>query len=262
MEKNDIKTEIKHQIYKAQSGHRRGRITAGILIVTFGTLYLLKTMKFGIPGYVLSWPMILIGLGIVELVKHKFRKLHAYLLILVGNLFLFAQWYPDVISKQMILPIVLILIGLVFIFKPKRSRKFKHGHKFNKENWQSLHSACDHISEEDFIDSVSVFGGIKKNVVSKQFKGADIVSFFGGTEINLSQADFNDRVVFDVTNIFGGTTLTIPSNWRVISEVTTIFGGFDDKRPEQSEIIEDNVKVMIIRGTCLFGGIEVNSYAK
>ncbi len=261
MEKNDFKTEIQHQIYTAQSSHRRGRITAGLLIVTFGTLYLLKTMKFNIPAYLLSWPMILIGLGIVELVKHKFRKLHAYLLILVGKLFLLAQWYPDVISKQMILPIILILVGLVFIFKPKRGR-FKHGHKFNKENWQAMHQSFGTISEDDFIDSVSVFGGIKKNVVSKQFKGADIVAIFGGTEINLSQADFNDRVVFDVTNIFGGTTLTVPSNWRVVSEVTTIFGGFDDKRPEQSAIIEDNAKILVIRGTCIFGGIEVNSYAK
>src|SRR5690349_22431252 len=42
-----------------------------------------------------------------------------------------------------------------------------------------------------FIDVTAVFGGIKKNVLSKNFKGGDITSFMGGSEIDLSQADFN-----------------------------------------------------------------------
>jgi predicted membrane protein len=269
METDNIRTEIEHEILKAQKSHRRGKIAGGLAIVFFGIVYLLKQLGYDIPTYLLSWQMVLIAVGIVILVKHKFRKFHGYLLIIIGKLFLLAEWFPSLINTKIILPIALIIVGLVVVFsKKKRFGKHRKGHKFSKENWRHIHEARQRgynyykYNEDDFIDSVSFFGGITKKVVSKNFKGADIVSFFGGTDVNLSQADFQDRIVVDLTNIFGGTTLTIPDNWEVISEVTSIFGAFEDKRPPYDRDSNEASKVVILRGTCIFGGIEVNSFSK
>lgn len=265
MENDSLRSELEHELLKARKSHTRGRIAGGILIIFFGVLYLLKTMKVDVPAYLLSWPVILMGIGFVVLIKHKFRKLHGYLLILIGKLFLLASWYPDVINKQMIWPIMIILFGLTFLFSPRKKHCYKHNRRFTKENWKQIHDVGGmqgQFSDEDFIDSVSFFGGIVKTVVSKNFRGADIVSVFGGTEINLTQADFQDRIVFDITNLFGGTTLTIPNNWQVVSEVATIFGGFEDKRPEYLPQAGEPTKILVLRGTCMFGGIELNSYAK
>ncbi|MBM3416907.1 MAG: hypothetical protein FJY20_10820 [Bacteroidetes bacterium] len=52
-------------------------------------------------------------------------------------------------------------------------------------------------------------------MLSKDFKGGDIVNIFGGTEFNLSQADIKGRVTLEVTTIFGGTKLIVPSHWEV-----------------------------------------------
>ncbi|WP_343637202.1 LiaF domain-containing protein [Fluviicola sp.] len=270
METDNIRTEIEHEILKAQKGHRRGKIAGGLGIVFFGVVYLLKQLGYHIPDYLLSWQMILIVIGIVVLIKHKFSKFHGYLMIIVGKLFLWAEWYPNLINVKIIIPVAIILVGLaiVFLSNKKFGKHRRRKHRFSRENWKEIHEAQQRgfsyykYNEDDFIDSVSFFGGITKTIVSKTFKGADIVSFFGGTDINLSQADFQGRIVIDVTNIFGGTTLTIPNNWEVISEVASIFGAFEDKRPQYQREAGEESKVIILRGTCMFGGIEVNSFNK
>ena len=111
---------------------------------------------------------------------------------------------------------------------------------------------------EDFIDTTSVFGGVHKKVVSKNFKGGDITTFLGGTEIDLSQADFTGMARLDVTQVMGGTKIIVPAHWEVRSEVTAIFAGFEDKRQEPA--IVNPEKVLIIEGTSIFGGIELKNF--
>jgi predicted membrane protein len=117
----------------------------------------------------------------------------------------------------------------------------------------------DPIDRRDFLDVTAVFGGVKKNVLSKNFRGGDIVSFMGGSEIDLTQADFQGRIKIDTTNIFGGTKLIVPPTWDVQSDMVAIFGGVDDKRQISGVKLDPN-KVLILDGTCMFGGIEIKSY--
>lgn len=114
-------------------------------------------------------------------------------------------------------------------------------------------------SQDDFVDSTSIFGGTNKIILSKNFKGGDLVNVFGGTELNLMQADFTNRAEVEMTNIFGGTKLIIPANWSLKSEATVIFGGIDDKRSMPSTAPDPN-KVLVLRGTVIFGGIEIKSF--
>jgi hypothetical protein len=112
---------------------------------------------------------------------------------------------------------------------------------------------------EDMLDSVSIFGGVKKVVTSKNFKGGDIVCFMGGAEINLSQADIQGPATIELFQAFGGTKLVVPPHWEVKSEAIAIFAGIEDKRPPQPGVF-DPTKVLILKGTTIFGGIEIKSY--
>ena len=114
-------------------------------------------------------------------------------------------------------------------------------------------------SKEDYVDSTSIFGGAKKNIISKNFKGGDLVNIFGGTELDLTRADFTGTAELELTTIFGGTKLIVPSNWTIRSEAVTIFGGLEDKRNSQT-ISDSAEKVLVLRGTVLFGGIEIKSF--
>jgi predicted membrane protein len=116
-----------------------------------------------------------------------------------------------------------------------------------------------HNHKEDFLDSTCIFSGSKKIIISKNFKGGDVVTVFGGTELDFSQADMTKPVTLEITTIFGGTKLIIPSNWEIKSEAVMIFGGIEDKRRMQT-ITGEPEKTLILRGTVLFGGIEIKSY--
>jgi hypothetical protein len=113
-------------------------------------------------------------------------------------------------------------------------------------------------TSEDFIDATSIFGGVHKKMVSKNFKGGDIVTIMGGTEIDLSQADFTGTARLDVTQVMGGTKIIVPAHLEVRTEVSAIFAGFEDKR--QQPAIQNPDQVLIIDGTSIFGGIELKNF--
>jgi hypothetical protein len=122
----------------------------------------------------------------------------------------------------------------------------------------SFASSRESYSPDDYIDTTSIFGGVHKKIVSKNFKGGDITTMLGGTEIDLTQADFTGTVRLDVTQIMGGTKIIVPPHWEVRSEVTAVFAGFEDKRQQPAMTNPD--KVLIIDGTSIFGGIELKNY--
>ena len=113
-------------------------------------------------------------------------------------------------------------------------------------------------TREDYVDTTTFFGGVHKKIVSKNFKGGDIVTIMGGTELDLSQADFTGMVKLDIVQVCGATKIIVPSNWSIRSEVTAIFAGFEDKR--QQPFTNNPDKVLLIDGTSLMGGIELRNY--
>jgi predicted membrane protein len=119
-------------------------------------------------------------------------------------------------------------------------------------------STQESFSSDDYIDATSIFGGVHKKVVSKSFKGGDVTTVLGGTEIDLTQADFTGTVRLEVTQIMGGTKIIVPPHWEVRSEITAVFAGFEDKR--QQPAMTNPEKVLIINGTSVLGGIELKNY--
>jgi hypothetical protein len=113
-------------------------------------------------------------------------------------------------------------------------------------------------TSEDYLDTTAFFGGVHKKIVSKNFKGGDIVTIMGGTELDLTQADFTGMIKLDVVQIMGATKIIVPAHWEVRTEVTAIFAGFEDKR--QLPTVNNPEKVLLIDGTSLMGGIELRNY--
>jgi hypothetical protein len=42
--------------------------------------------------------------------------------------------------------------------------------------------------------------------------------------------------------------------------MVTIFGGLNDKRPMPVQTGSADSKVIVLKGTCIFGGIDIKSY--
>jgi hypothetical protein len=151
------------------------------------------------------------------------------------------------------------VVGLFFIFRPRRRWQ---GDEKKTAGIIAVDVGVDSetsYSKEDIVNATSIFSGTNKSILSKNFKGGEIVNIFGGTELNLSQADMNNEAIIETTTIFGGIKLIIPSNWTVKSDAAVIFGGIDDKRPMPA-LNEPTNKVLTIKGTVIFGGIDIKSH--
>src|SRR3954471_12959783 len=108
------------QMRKWEQSHKRGKIAGGLLVVVAGFLFLGRELGMEIPHWVFSWKAILIAISLVMLVKHGFRRLGWLIPLTIASVFLVTDLYPDMIIKPILWPVLVILLGLFIIFKPRR----------------------------------------------------------------------------------------------------------------------------------------------
>jgi hypothetical protein len=103
---------------------------------------------------------------------------------------------------------------------------------------------------EDYLNSTTIFGGVDKTILSKDFKGGKIVNLFGSTELDFSQADMSGLAVLDISQAFGETTITIPSDWRIETDISQLMATIDDYRNNKYQRNADKVLVLTGRSVC------------
>lgn len=242
-------------------GDNRSHIWTGAFLLIIGLIALAKNMGMVMPAWLFTWQMLLIAIGFFIGLRHGFRSAGWFIPVIIGTFFLVNEYYFEGRLRNLIWPTILILLGLIFILRPKRLSCRERYYQRKEENQGEVENADDgyHYSQDDFINTTAIFGGSKKIVLSKNFKGGDVVNVFGGSEINLAQADMDHEATLELTSIFGGATLVVPSHWSIRSEAVTIFGGIQDKR-SMPPITTTPTKVLVLKGTVIFGGIEIKSF--
>jgi len=258
MEYQDLNKKNEEAWQHFEQSRKRGKMLGGFLIVVAGSLFLARELGADMPHWLLSWKTFLIALGLVIGAKHNFHHTGWIMLVIIGGAFLLGDLYPLMNFKHFLWPVLIILFGLFMMFKPMRKRRFRRWED-KCETRFSCHREGESI-HEDAIDSTSFMGGVKKNIITKNFKGGEITNVFGGAEINLSQADFEGTATLEMTNIFGGTKLIIPANWEISSELVSVLGSIEDKRANQTNSTNEKTKILILKGTTVFGGIDIKSY--
>jgi predicted membrane protein len=260
----DFKREVRERWEKGRRRPEQSRIWAGLFIVIIGAILLARTMGVIFPWWFFTWPMILVAVGLFSGFRHGFRGIGWLIVTAVGLVFLADETSLNFILKPYIWPIIIISVGLMIIFRPNRCRRQRHWMYAGEQPKESgavqedVFTNAEQADRTDRIDITAILSGVKKIVLSKNFKGGDITAFMGGAELDLRQADFQGRVLIDSFNMFGGTKIIVPADWDVQSDIVAIFGGVDDKRPPSAH--PDSKKVLVLDGTCLFGGVEIRSF--
>jgi predicted membrane protein len=256
---------------RSQHKNRRaanGKKWVGIALLIFGAVMLLRSLGYFIPDWIISWPMFLVVLGIYTGQRHQFKNPSSYILIIIGSIFLIEEIIPDIDFHDFVWPIAIIGIGLYLIVGKKKITNWGNEEKPIDLTWDKRVDEQNQPiappvfgTAEDYLDIVSIFGGVKKNIVSKNFLGGEIITIMGGAEVILTQSDIaSTRVELEITQVFGGTKIVIPPHWKVSSDLVAIFGGIEDKRPllANQELSEE--KHLVIKGTSIFGGIDIRSF--
>jgi predicted membrane protein len=245
------------------------RVWTGVTIMVVGLVLFLRNQGVDIPSWIISWPMLLIVIGLLVGYKRNFNGGGWLIMVLIGGFFTLGK-ITDYSFSKYYFSLAFIAIGLFLIFKPKRlgKRKLKDMREKEMADFTDINQPANSaegyvrtdVEDNDILDSVNVFGGSHHKIFSKNFKGGDVIAIFGGCDINLTQADFVDTITLDVVALFGGCKIIVPPGWEVKSEVTAIFGGMDDKRTVGPVSTEPTKKILIVKGVALFGGVDIRNF--
>ncbi len=240
---------------KVQS--QTARILIGVGLIVLGILYFLKEVDIigeQLNAVIFSFPTMIFLIGVVLLVNSR-RKSLSYLFLGLGGagmvLRAFGLNYSD-----FIFPVILLALGFYIIYRHvEKQREAELGNNDYDEPGRKYRS------DRDVLDEMSIFGGNKRIVNSRNFKGGNITIIFGGSEIFLRDCELSDGDnVLDLFVIFGGCDLTVPSHWNVKVDVVSLFGGFSSKKYNyRTEDIDEN-KTLVIKGLVLFGGGEMKVF--
>ena len=216
----------------------------GIILIVIGGLFILDTfdiMNFG-NAFSTWWPLIFIIIGLLKIKGSE--KSSGIILLIIGVIFLLSTL--DIIywsSVWRFWPLILIFIGISMLMRGSR-----------RSNFLKMRAAGQ--SSENFVRASAIFGGNEQKVVSSNFKGGDIMSLFGGVELDLRQAHISpDGCTLHVTSLFGGVEILVPPNWDLLISGTPIFGGIESRNSvDDGELKKEKVH---IKCTVAFGGIEI-----
>jgi hypothetical protein len=242
----------------------RNRIIGGLILVLVGGGLLLRNLDFPMPHWLFTWPMILILVGLYTGIKHNFQNSSWIILIALGTIFIIqGNFYHEGI-RPFLWPALIIGIGLMFILSPRKKKltdSFEKTNSFETTNSNTtMFSDGSVVDESDFLSVSSVFSGVKRIVLSKNFQGGKISCVFGGVDIDFLQADINGKAVLRMEEVFGGIKLRVPAHWAIQNEIDGVFHGVDDKRKNFTNITTQSEKVLVLKGSAVFAGIEITSY--
>ncbi|MBN7811715.1 hypothetical protein J0A68_12195 [Algoriphagus sp. H41] len=279
---------------KLRKSNNDGSIAFGFIILGIGVILLLRKVGFFIPSWILTWPMILIVIGLFSLIKHEFKTFFGFLMLFLGTYFLARNEFGlDFGIGQYVWPLGLIALGVYLIVHKRRENQvldeirsnWETKQKDKKSQMSAFSSSVEDAKIVDeskaseskasgegsgftrttgtsFADSLNIdaiFSGVNRRMMTKNFQGGKITAAFGGADIDLSQADFSGVATIQVDIIFGGVKLIVPPHWDIRTEVSNIAAGLEDKRFFRDGGVDAN-KVVVLKGTILFGGLEIKSY--
>lgn len=223
------------------------RISFGLFLIAFGAFWILIKLDLIPPSLsdiLISWQMLLIGIGIFSLIGGN--RTAGTILILIGGFFLIDRMpiIPDEL-RRIGWPLLIIGIGVALIFTHKQRSRPPLPDK-NKMG-------------TEYFDDFVIFGGREILINCDRFLGGKITSIFGGAEYDFRQSVLSENgAVVDCLCIFGGSSFKVPPDWTVKNEITTIFGAYTDKRGMSvHEMNYSPSKTLVLKGFCAFGGVEV-----
>lgn len=244
------------------------RFYFGVILIVVGVILILERLNLipeSMVDVLISWQMLLIGIGVLSLIGGN--RTAGTILIVIGGTFMI----PELITvpheiRRIYWPLILVAIGVVILMRQRDHQRLRKGDDpiINIPPDKEPRSSNSSYNTDSFntFDDFVIFGGREIFVTSQALSGGKATSIFGGIEFDLRKATLQPGgAVIDCVSVFGGCGFKIPMDWNVRNEVTTIFGAFTDKRGDTyNDRYYDPSKTLVIKGVSMFGGIEVKHF--
>ena len=112
--------------------------------------------------------------------------------------------------------------------------------------------------DSDELSLVAIFDGIDLKSRANAFKGGSMLAWFGGIDVDLSEANLAPGARLSVHTVLGGISIRTPTNWRLESNVKAFAGGVDARTPSEAD---GDAPVLTLEGMALLGGVAVGPKA-
>ncbi len=222
------------------------KMGAAVVLIAIGTAFFLNNLGI-LPIWNLweYWPLILVLVGVFQLSSARYEGAYvrAFLEIGAGILFLLQNLGLLHLRFAVLWPVALIGVGVLLLFRPSFARLTP--------------GRVRDIRNE--VQELTVFGGIKRVLTTRDFRGGELLAIFGGIELDLRGAEIAPgvEVQIEANAAFGGIDIKVPDRWQVEVRGMGIFGGYEDKTLTVQKGMQPGAPVLIIRGFAAFGGVNV-----
>ena len=239
------------------------QLVAGACLVTFGTLLTLDRLQLVEAANSLRfWPVVLIALGVWKWME--IRSVMGPILVIAGTLLLLNNFgVVRVRLWELFWPLLLVLVGARLIMQmPNRAAEAPRQPSYDQFQNGPIATPA-HTSGT--VSLFTVLGGTRRASNDRPFRGGEITSILGGTQLDLRQATIEpgQEAVINVFTLMGGHELWVPSEWMVVSDVIPLLGGVDDKRlppidptPRRPDAAQPR---LVLRGMVVMGGLTIKS---
>ena len=216
----------------------------GFLLIFIGLI--LGLNAFGITNINLFfsgwWTLFIIIPSLVGLINDK-EKTSSLIFLIIGVWLFLAE--RDLIEYELLikllLPVILISIGLLLVFKDVLSINGKEIKKINANNKESN-------------NYIAIFGSQDLKFEDEKVENLDLKSLFGGIKLDLRDANIEKDIVINTLSVFGGIDIYVPDDVKVKVSSIPFFGGVEVKRGKQSSKKEITI---YLNSVCIFGGVDV-----
>jgi hypothetical protein len=235
----------------------------GLVLVGIGVLFLLNNLQIVHASSIFAyWPVILTAFGMVKLVDSLTPqgRILGGLALGAGGLILADNLGYLHFNVEDLWPLILIGAGLMMLWDRTHGRsdrwwvrRYRHGHWSRRHGYDWFESpGCTSVHE------FALFSGSRRVVTDQDFKGGRLHCVFGGVNLDLTGANMTgNSAVLDVSAVYGGAVIRIPTTWNVEIRGGGVFGGFSDQtmHPPASP----DRKRLIVRGGAVFGGVTIKN---
>lgn len=190
------------------------------------------------PFFAGWWTLFMIVPAFISLIQNGIRISNT-IWLLIGLALLaccrgLIEWS---LLATLFVPVIFIVIGLIMVMR----------------NLIHLGNRRVQVPSDKKKSESVVFSG-KKLIVEDEFYGMDCDAVFGGITLDLRGATITQNISIDALAVFGGVDILLPANVQVKLSDTSLFGGCSNHYHSYSG---ENIPVVYINATALFGGVEV-----
>lgn len=229
------------------SGRAQYPVVLGIFLIVVGLFWVLSkndVLHFHMKSW---WPLILVGLGLMQLSgRKKVGDFWGWMLLGFGAYFFLAE--NGLIPRgyfSRYWPILLVLMGLWIIF----GRKGPGCCERDEGKGRLSTSTGKEINE------VALFNEVERNVVTEEFQGGTLTAIFEEIRIDLTGSQLADKgAVLEITSIFDNVELRIPDSWEVSIKSHEVFGKVKNR---SSNSAPHSTQFLEVKASSIFSDIKI-----